>query len=152
MILDLIPNDPADARALPHRLSFIANCNASSNYLGGISAGGDTTVSNCTATDNTFDGYTLNGGNIVRDCLAINNFQNGIFFMNDASLIEHNNVVYNATGLRGSTTGVNLVIRNSLRGNTTAYDFGPAPNTMAAPFIGKAGITSNTNPDANYAY
>jgi hypothetical protein len=140
--------------------STVANCTATSN-LNGISAGSSATISGCTTTNNQQDGIVV-GSN----CAVLNNNCSsngagtnitdgaGIHVTGSGTRIESNNTVTNDIGVRVTAAG-NIIIKNSSRGGTKAFDIA-AGNSMGQEInVYNATTTTTinaTNAWANFLY
>ena len=91
-------------------------------------------------------------------CHVVNNDCNGaatgvgILLAGTRARLEGNHVTSFDVGIRGNS-GPNLIIRNSVSGNTTSFvfsvtqDFGPTNN-----LVGAGGVITNQNPWANFSF
>jgi parallel beta-helix repeat protein len=122
----------------------IHQCTANGNSDSGILSGLGCTIKACTANSNGFNGIGFNGQSFVMDNNASGN-ENGIEAQGPGNLIENNQTLNNsAYGIFSEYgPGVDVVIRNTSRGNGTAnYDpttgptFGPLqqPATATSPW------------------
>jgi Right handed beta helix region len=127
----------------------VIRCNASRNIPSGvgITAGTGCTIADCTAGSNGLDGILADSGSTVRGCTAQANGnygvevtgnchvigntcdQNngGLYATGNGNRIEGNSINFNTGSTSGygvyitGSSGNNLVIRNSARGNSTNY-------------------------------
>ncbi len=132
--------------------TMVKDCAAYANTTGpGIFLQRGSAAINCVASFNSGNGISAASGDTVRDCTVYGNAGNGIGVVGNGSRVEGNHVVANGLGLSidsSGTGGGNLVIRNSLQGNTNSYFL--SSNTMNGPFIAITDILTSSNPHANY--
>lgn len=100
----------------------VESCTLAGNASDGVSVDFGGLIHNCVVRANGFDGIYCSGGSRILDNLVDVNHHNGIytgaFPQDNASRIEGNTCTYN--GLHGifiAGSGVNLIVRNSCRGN-----------------------------------
>jgi Right handed beta helix region len=164
--------------------SRVINSAASGNNSGtGISLGGGSTADGCTVVSNSY-GIYAGQASMVLNCIVrsnqvcgiqadastrlLNNLVEGtggpgatagIQLISTNSVVDGcqviNNVVPGIMANNGVVVSGNLIIRNQLRGNTSAYNvsttniMGPIISTASGV---SAGIITNSNPWANFSY
>ncbi len=117
----------------------------------GVFADYSSRVSGCTVSYNAHDGIlTSNNGNLIEHNVANGNSGAGIHLSlpGIGNRVEENNVYSNGTGIKADS-GSNVIVRNSLDGNTTAYSI-VAGNTVGDTT--NAAGTVPTTPWANINY
>lgn len=130
----------------------IDGCNSMQNAGSGIWVHSDILVTNCNSTENQGDGITLEGrADVIRGSNSNLNAGAGIRIAgtgspDGANRIDENNVANNAIGISAGIGG-NIIVRNSLRLNTTQWSM--APGNDVGP-IGSAATA--TSPWANFQY
>jgi parallel beta-helix repeat protein len=125
---------------------------SSGNQNDGFHSGSNCTIIACTAVSNGSSGIVSQSNCAIKDCTVTGNSIHGIDVFGHGTRVDGNNVTDNGIGLNIDSSGFpgsgNLVIRNSLRGNTSPIFL--SPNTMNGPFITIDEILTNSNPHANY--
>jgi parallel beta-helix repeat protein len=128
----------------------ITACTAIQNGGAGISVF-ESFIVNCTASQNDSDGiYASSRSSILNNTCTLNGLSGdgaGIHVDLAGNRIEGNHVTLNDRGI-DVDSGENLIIRNSARGNTTAYAI--APGNSVGPILTPADIAGSSNPHANY--
>jgi parallel beta-helix repeat protein len=128
-------------------------CTSRENGNNGIGGNFGCTITQCTSNRNSGDGInTVNGNNLILNNTCYRNGYEtgegaGIHSHNGHDRIEGNLVHSNDWGIEAYGSG-SLIIRNSARYNTTAYDIN-GPHTVGPILTGTGTITS-TNPWANF--
>jgi parallel beta-helix repeat protein len=131
--------------------SAVIDCSAVSNQSYGIYVSVGATIHGCNAGFNHGDGIQVSADSLVLDnrCTGNGAFQHdgaGIHATSEGNRIDGNHVVGNDRGIDVDAAG-NLVIRNTLRGNTVNFDI-VAGNDVGP---GGSGATS-TSPWANLEF
>jgi hypothetical protein len=139
------------------------NATATNNTGMGIYCNGNNSlIESCTSAGNKGDGIWVNTGSTVRDNVSGNNSGGaGVHALGGANRIEGNQVTFNDVGILVDGF-VNLVLRNTARGNATNnYVIGinnrvaaiVTPTLNAAPIVGNTGgFAFGTDASANIAY
>jgi hypothetical protein len=157
--------------------STIAECVALENSGSGITGGSQgCAIIACTSYENTSHGISVNFGCTVTQCTSARNTGDGIRLVNGANHALNNNCHQNGyeTGVgagihshsggdriegnvvNNNDTGIedfsnnSLIIRNSARNSTTAYDIN-GPHAVGPILTGTGTITSS-NPWANFEF
>ncbi|MFG0275795.1 MAG: right-handed parallel beta-helix repeat-containing protein [Phycisphaerales bacterium] len=142
----------------------VINCAAAFNSQDGIDVGGGSTVRGNTVYASTEDGIEVSDDSMVSDNkvgFAGNGGSGaGIYVLGSGTHVEGNSIHDSDIGIQATATS-NLVIRNTLRTNTVAFDLatgnkvGPivvAPSSgVVAGTVGAAGV-GTSNPWANLVY
>jgi hypothetical protein len=125
----------------------VESCTVAFNGTKGIQTGLGSTVRNCTVKSNSTDGIYSGGDSQIVGNTCDANIGNGIYASANADRIDSNTLTYN--GQWGINLGgaVNLIVRNSFRGNANA------PLNLAFPAVYGAFVdmSSTTGPISNTA-
>ncbi|CAN5859136.1 hypothetical protein BH11PLA1_BH11PLA1_18080 [soil metagenome] len=151
-------------------------CAAANNLGSGFEAGSNASLHMCSATSNTIHGITASSDSHIAECMSCRNGQHGISAFAGNHL--HGNTC-TSNGLTGSGYGINvtgthnrldgnhctsntqgiviaaapnLLVRNSVGGNSgNGYNI-TSNNGFGPNIFSSAGITSSGNPHANYEF
>ena len=139
-----------------------SSCTVANNGDDGITTGSGCAVNNCAASANGGDGIS-----IVGDCRVINNncdgngtagtgagihLPNALIGENADTRIEANNCTDNDHGIWVEDSG-NLIIRNSVSGNTTgSFTIAAGNNFGTIVVLAGGGAFSSTNSWANFEF
>ena len=117
----------------------------------GISATTGSTVCDCQCIGSGSHGIAVVDKCDVRNNVSRNNSGHGIAVFNTGNRVEGNHCTGNDRGIDVVSTG-NLIIRNSVSANS-GFGYAVVANNLFGPNIfNSAGLTSSTNPHANYEF
>jgi len=102
---------------------MVSNCTVSNNSIGGIYAFYESIIAGCTISTNQGDGIRCNSNNTIEhNAINVNGITgtgDGIHSVGYGNRIDSNNIRFNAAaGIRLPNNGHNVVIRNTLGGNS----------------------------------
>ncbi len=144
---------PGGSGIVPGSGCTISDCTAGSNEVNGIGTffeTSDCTIQNCSAQANGQAGIQ-----VKKSCHVLGNTCNGnlvgITAGSSGNRIDGNSCNDN-TSQGFSITGANLIIRNSARGNPTAYSIGPVSPAGPVVDMTAGGTITSTSPWANFSY
>ena len=146
----------------------LIGCSATVNGTSNASPGPDTgigflvatqsMIKNCNASGNSGDGIRVENASLVADNAVTFNGTNvsgaGIRVTGSGNRIENNTAVDNPTGFKFVGKG-NLIVRNSNRGGSTAFDVAAGNSEGQEVNVFNANSTTiitTTNPWANFLY
>jgi parallel beta-helix repeat protein len=135
----------------------VLECTAHDNNGAGLFVLGDSTISNCTVSENDGDGIQVGSNSrVVGNHCVENGFQAadgaGILVTGGRGHIEGNTCLNNDRGIE-ITVSDGLVIRNTVNGNTTNYNFNASiARGELLDFSAGGTITEATGPWANVEY
>lgn len=121
----------------------------------GIHVQSGCTVRNCTVRGNTFDGIFCGGGNQIIGNTCDVNQHFGIETMANASRIDSNTITNNGVAGMSITGNVNLIVRNSARGNGNGGAFSIAAGNVFGQVVDMSTpgqIPNTAGPWSNIAY
>ncbi|HEU5395644.1 MAG TPA: right-handed parallel beta-helix repeat-containing protein [Verrucomicrobiae bacterium] len=122
--------------------STVRHCKALANAGNGIYAEFESQISQCTSSGNGNVGFVASSDSVVEDCFAQDNAYAGIEATGSRNRIDNNHCDGNNYGLYVDLAGNNVVIRNTLLGNT---------NDIVVPSGNKVGpiVADPSNSSAN---
>ena len=152
----------------------VTGCTANDNGGNGIDANGQSTISHCTVSGNTAEGIEASAGSNVIGCTASQNGQDGIHIAGNGSVINctcdlNGTAVATGAGVRAAGFGNrvdgnhatdndigiaatainNIIIRNTVGGNTTEFDV-PTSAIGQVLDVTAGGDITTTNPWRNF--
>lgn len=129
--------------------SCIESCVAENNAFEGIRAAFESRIANCEVSFNGTAGISVSSNCLVEHNMSTGN-QTGIRVEGSSVRVESNNCVGGGTGILAASGG-NLIIRNSSRAASTAFNF--AAGNAYGPVVSVAGVGDITAVvNANHAW
>ena len=140
--------------------NHVEDCSATSSTANGFNLSPNTSgvgnvIERCLAQGNTQTGFVISGanvsGNVIRECSATGNGADGISLAGGTTgnRIDSNQASKNVgSGIRSLATSKNIIVRNSLLGNTGAPSF--AAGDLVGATISAAGTFTSDQPWANF--
>lgn len=148
--------DNGNTGLLIHSDAIVEQCVIVENHGCGIEVDYGSIITSCRLNNNAQDGIRANARNVIeRNYLCANGWFSGnngagIHLLSGSNKIKENDVIWSQRGIEADSTG-NLIICNSLTGNTNNYGSIAAGNTVG-PIVTSANIGSSNNPHANYQF
>jgi len=162
LIKNCVAFDNGDAGIKSGGGGKITDCISRQNSFAGIDAGYYANIANCTVKNNSLGIFAGGSCRIVGNMAEGNG--DGVSIYDDKNVIDGNQILNGGTGIRiFENANNNLLIKNTVGGNTTNYDisadnrFGPIVDITAAgtPAVnGSTALDSTTtaHPWANFSY